>query len=273
MLLVLAGYFLLGMAVPALLAFSCVLLHELAHTLAAALCGVEIAEVQLFPFGGQAKMEEFTAMQPLKEVLIALAGPAASILLAGLFSCFFPVHGHPGRTWFVQVNFLLFTFNLLPALPLDGGRVLRALLSIPVGYRCSTRFTAGFGQAGGALLAAAGLWQLQQGNGAHLLVIGGMLFFTACREQKFFSYQFLRLLLHQKQNLRQKGNLPVQPLICMGSTRVRTILEKVRPHYYLMVTVVDEQQRIVGKRSEVQLIQALLERGNRLTLLEALRQP
>lgn len=270
MLFLMGMYFLAGFGKSVLLIGGAVLLHEFAHAAAAGLSGMKVAEIQLFPFGGQAKIEDFTAMQPLKEVGVALAGPAISLLLAGLFSYVLPQEDSLLREEFVRVNWMLFLFNLLPVLPLDGGRVLRAILGIGLGYRRATQLTAGLGQVLGVLLLAWGFHAFLQGLGANQMLIGVVLFWTAYREQRFFSYSFLRFLLHHKNQLHEKSLLPVKTVVCMSHTEVRRILEDLQPQHYLLVTVVDEQQRIIGNCSEAQLIQVFMEHGTRACVRDGL---
>ncbi len=113
MLILLALYLVAGLGETVLVVLGAVLLHELGHAVAAGILGIKVSEVQLFPFGGQAKIEDFTAMHPLKEIGVALAGPAISLMLAGLFSWIFSGENHALGEAFVQVNWLLFGFNLL----------------------------------------------------------------------------------------------------------------------------------------------------------------
>ncbi len=115
--------------------FVCVLVHEFAHSLVARHLGVHVREIELLPIGGLSKMERIPD-NPRHEFAIAVAGPAASLALGtGLLAAVSAAHGHippptlaggafVARTaWF---NLVIGAFNLLPALPLDGGRILRA---------------------------------------------------------------------------------------------------------------------------------------------------
>ncbi len=266
MLLLLVVYGALGQQRAVWLFLGALLMHELAHAAAAGLLGVKVTEVVLFPFGGQAVIEEIMAAQPGKEAGVALAGPVMSLMLAGLFSWpALPVATEPAAR-FVRLNGMLFAFNLLPVLPLDGGRVLRALMGILLGYRRATRITAGLGEGLGAVLFLWGGRALLDGQGVNLMLAGAMLFWMAWREQRFFSYRFMRLLLHQKEKLASQGVLPVKMVVCTRRTGVRRILEELRPRQYLLVTLVDDEQRVTGSRSETQIIRAFLEQGTGVRL-------
>jgi Zn-dependent protease len=110
------------------LAFGSVLLHELGHALVARRLGVHVSGIELSFFGGAAKMVQMPRSAD-HEIAIAAAGPAVSLMLAGLgFGL-----GVAGHSWLLlaigQVNLVIALFNLIPALPMDGGRILRALLT------------------------------------------------------------------------------------------------------------------------------------------------
>lgn len=115
------------------LAFASVLLHELGHALVARRYGVHVAGIELSFFGGAAKMAEMPRA-PEREIAIAAAGPAVSLMLGGLG---FGVGALLRSDWLTligQINFVIAAFNLIPALPMDGGRILRALLARKMDY-------------------------------------------------------------------------------------------------------------------------------------------
>jgi Zn-dependent protease len=111
-----------------LLVFGSVVLHELGHALVARQLGVQVAGIELSFFGGAAKMVQLPRTAN-HEVLIAAAGPAVSFVLGGLGLGLGALTGVSVFAWIGWVNFVIAAFNLIPALPMDGGRILRALLS------------------------------------------------------------------------------------------------------------------------------------------------
>ncbi len=130
--------------------------HELAHLLAARLAGVKIAEIQLLPFGGSAKMENPYRIPPARLVAVALAGPAANLVLIVLCAALTQwglVQASAAAALF-QLNLTLMLFNLLPALPLDGGRALYALLQRPLGESRALRLGIWLSRALAAVLIA-----------------------------------------------------------------------------------------------------------------------
>ena len=122
-----------------LVLFGIVFLHELAHTLVASAYGVQFSTIELFPFGGVASSEEFHDPDPFAEAIIALAGPDQRRLMY-LGHGWAPYEVVPAQwlEYFLRANCVIGLFNLMPAFPLDGGRVLRAYLALKLGYRRAT---------------------------------------------------------------------------------------------------------------------------------------
>jgi Zn-dependent protease len=169
------------------LVFTCVLLHELGHAWAARRCGIRTPDITLLPIGGLARLERIPE-RPIEEVGVALAGPAVSAALALLFGALshFRISSMdpPGQGWegmfsnLFTINTGLLIFNLLPAFPLDGGRVFRALLAMRLSYARATRIAAASGQVLAVLLGAAGLL----GSAPMLVFIAAFLFLGAGNE-------------------------------------------------------------------------------------------
>jgi Zn-dependent protease len=148
--------------------FVIVVLHELGHALMARRFGIGTKDITLLPIGGVARLERMPE-KPKQELAVALAGPAVNVVLAILILAGLAVGAHftswghmlgGGDGFFfrlVVVNIFLAAFNMLPAFPMDGGRVLRALLAIRMNYVRATRIAASIGQGMALLLGLAGL--------------------------------------------------------------------------------------------------------------------
>lgn len=149
-----------------LLLFVCVTLHELGHSLVAKVFGIPVREILLLPLGGIAQITK-NPEKPMHELLIAIAGPLVNVVIAilllaalGFSAAPQMLTGHgllpnemsntPSLTtllsWLLMANVSLAIFNLIPAFPLDGGRVFRALMAMFIGYPRATRLASATGQ-------------------------------------------------------------------------------------------------------------------------------
>jgi Zn-dependent protease/CBS domain-containing protein len=137
-----------------LVLFACVVLHELGHSMVALRYGIPVRDITLYPIGGVAVIEKRPL--PKQEFWIAVAGPAVNVVIAFivLMAMGHPTGPnmlaytarHPDLFWIFEMNVWLVVFNLIPALPMDGGRVLRALLAMTMPVERATAIAAGIGQ-------------------------------------------------------------------------------------------------------------------------------
>lgn len=163
--------------VVAVMLFTIVVLHELGHALAARRYGIATRDITLYPMGGVARLERLPA-NAHQEVVVAAAGPAVNFALAAGALALAPLVDSPLLATFVSFNVGLGLFNLLPAFPMDGGRILRALLSRRRGFYEATRISATLGRG---LAWALGLFGLLSGS-FNLVLIGLFVWFAATAE-------------------------------------------------------------------------------------------
>jgi stage IV sporulation protein FB len=170
-----------------LLMFACVLLHELGHALAARRYGVTTRKIVLLPFGGVAQLERMPE-KPSQELVVALAGPGVNVIIATGLAAFLLAKGVTPEQAFARAdkglpeflllgNLVMLLFNLVPAFPMDGGRVLRALLATRLGHLRATEIAASIGQ-----LVAFGLGFLGLFGNPLLIFIAVFVYLAASSE-------------------------------------------------------------------------------------------
>jgi stage IV sporulation protein FB len=145
--------------------FLCVLLHEFGHVTAARRYGIRTPDITLWPIGGIARLERMPR-KPSEELVVAVCGPLVNVVIAFAIALLVPGSlegevnmGRPGHFFaaLLQLNIVMVVFNLIPAFPMDGGRILRALLTMVTGdYAKATRWAATLGR-GIALLVVASM--------------------------------------------------------------------------------------------------------------------
>lgn len=254
-----------GLGGKILLVFSAVVLHELAHMLMAGGLGYKVKQVELLPFGAMARVERLADAGAASEIMIAAAGPMASLVLAAL--CY--ARWNEAGAWqevvrfYGEVNLTLALFNLLPALPLDGGRILRALLSRRRDYRESTAIVVTISHIIGCLLilmAAVEYW-LSSIINLTMLIAAGFLFVTARAENNLAGLRGMRILAGKKAELSRRGVMPTSHLTAMENTAVSDVIRLFGPEQYYVIHIVDRNFRLSGALTETEVWEQLLERG------------
>ncbi len=262
------------------LLFVSVVLHELAHSFVAMLYGVQVHEIELSPIGGMAKMESLPA-KPYQEFMMAVAGPLANLALAlplGLVV-----------VWMVQAGFVrsmrqlaylmvrpswqglilnafasniaLALFNLLPAFPMDGGRMMRSTLAWGVGQSKATRWAARIGQGLAAMMAVVGLLT---GN-LILALIAVVVFVGAHQEAHFTDLQFVLGDLKVEQAL-----ITACPHLSADDT-LQAVIDSTM-HGHAAPFAVIEAERLVGWLTQLDVRSALATYGAGVRVGDVMRK-
>lgn len=242
--------------------FGSVVLHEFGHALAAARFGVRTRSITLLPIGGVARLEQIPK-RPRHELIIALAGPAVTLLIVAVLyvvlrAANIPVAAPPGRmasagsflAQIMWVNIVLLVFNLLPAFPMDGGRVLRAALAMRMPFARATEVAARIGRGFALLFGLAGLFVV---NNPFLVIIAIFVWLSAAAEAA---------------SAQLKATVEDVPVSRAMITDLRTLspsepiteaVEQVRAGFQHDFPVVAEDHAIAGVLTREQLLKALAE--------------
>ncbi len=243
--------------------FASIVLHELAHGVVARWYRIPVKSITLFVFGGVAQVTR-EAARPMQELLMALAGPATSLLLAGGFAgAWWLLGGRADRAvdyvlvWLAIMNGALGIFNLLPAFPMDGGRVFRSLLWLVTRNHALATGIAGWTGRGFAwALAGLGLAAMlgrdvvvanSFAGGAWMLLIG--LFLENAARQSLLQNRFVReLARYRAEDVMLRDAPVVEPERSVG-TLARGVLE-INPR---VVYLVSDGERLAGVVSGYEL--------------------
>jgi Zn-dependent protease len=206
--------------------FSCVLLHEFGHALTARAFGIGTQDITLYPIGGVARLQRMSE-NPLEELLIAVAGPAVNVVIATALVVFLNLAGILTPEWsasltaqflhaLMWVNIGLILFNMLPAFPMDGGRVFRALLSMGLGHLPATRIAVAVSTVVLLLLGFVGVFVL---HNVMMLIVLPFLFFAGQAELRMAEYsEWRRRQGHRRDPLEveledPRQAMPVSPTL------------------------------------------------------------
>lgn len=261
---------------PALLTVAAsVLIHESAHALAAGIAGVRVRELVLTPFGGALRIDGLWGYRPGQVALVALAGPAASlfVMMTAAALAYGGALPHRAAGEWVRVNLMLAAFNLIPALPLDGGRVLAAALGRRSGSAKSLRVGVALGLILGALLLAVALWQFFAARNINMTIVlcGLYLILSGPAEKRAAEGAEIMSLLARRDELMDEGTLPVRWIAADESVRCTAILRRLGARRIHRVAVYDGALNLIGTVEERALI-AAVRRGEPETIGELARK-
>jgi len=250
--------------------FGCVLLHEFGHVLTAKLFGVRTPDITLLPIGGMARLERMPE-KPVQELLVALAGPAVNVVIAGVLAVFCLPFSAPESAdrflmqgTFLQrlmlINIGLVVFNLIPAFPMDGGRVLRSLLAMVMDYGRATNLAANIGQF---LALMGGLIGLASFNPI-LILIAVFVFMAARGEAEMVQTRLAltgvplgRAMMTDFRSLRREASLAEAAEALLAGPQ----------HDF---PVVDGGGELAGILTRSRLIEALAKQGRRASVGEVM---
>ncbi|GAB1444967.1 site-2 protease family protein [Flammeovirgaceae bacterium] len=254
-----------------LLIFGCVVLHEFGHAFAAKRFGIKTRSITLLPIGGLASLESMPE-KPKQELIVAIAGPVVNLLIAAILIPFvnpsdvFTVDSivavHSGNLLpnLFSVNIVLAVFNMLPAFPMDGGRVLRALLGFKFKRHIATRIAASIGQAISVGFILLGLFY-----NPFLVFIGIFIFLGAQAEAGSTRTQFMMANFTVRDAMiRDFHTLDYNDPI---SSAVQLLLNGQEKNFLVM-----QNEKPAGTLDRNQIIKALSEKGKDSKIEDAMHK-
>lgn len=251
--------------------FVCVVLHEFGHALTAKKFGINTRSITLLPIGGLASLKKIPE-HPKQEFLVAIAGPAVNVLIAIVLAFFVPVETFTGMEaealeeelsmvsadnflfYLLTANIALVLFNLIPAFPMDGGRIFRALLSMKMGRIKATQIAASLGKFLALAFFLFGLFY-----GILLSVIAVFVWFGAHSEN--IMIQQIELM----RGYKIRDAMITEFTELAPDDRLKTVVEKILASTEQDFVVI-EDNKIVGILYMSDLSQALKESGEEITV-------
>jgi stage IV sporulation protein FB len=264
----------LGYLTRGLLLAAAIIVHETAHGAAAFFLGYRLEEVKVFPLGGSLRIGGMSGYDPAAEALIALAGPVASILMS-MFALVLKDHGLislPYGKFFVAINTMIFLINLLPALPLDGGRLFRSILSFRLGIVDATRavYLSGNIIAGLLVLLAICLGP-RSPLGLSMAAAAVFLFFAGARERKMAASLAITQTGSKEGLLQKKGLLRSKTFVAAYNASGKRVISHFVPGYYHIVYVVGKNGEVLGKATEQEIISGMIRYGYNVRMEQIIR--
>ncbi len=244
-------------------------LHELTHIIIGKRLGISVSGIMFLPFGVCAPLKHPIIKQPAREILMAIVGPVCNLLLASVFAYLYKHAPSPLLLYGKNANLGMALLNLLPCLPLDGGRILRASLALSTDSFSAYRITASISRMIAVVLFVIGSLLLMTARFQFsLLMIGAFLLGNLCTEQRNISRQTLEELLYHNKKLDKNALNTTMVLTAYPHLSARSLLRKLSYHRYCMIHVVDKNRQLLYTLTEDEILHALLHRSIRITLEE-----
>ena len=260
------------------LVFLCVLLHEFGHAYAALAYGIRTPDITLLPIGGLARLERMPE-KPTQELIIALAGPLVNLLIAGaLLLAMGKGSTVPVSRWFAgninlletlySVNVMLAVFNLIPAFPMDGGRVLRALLATRLPYARATAIASRIGQFFAFVFGVAGLFGIPgiMDRNPMLIFVAFFIYMAAAQESTAVQMRDLtRSVRLEEAMITEFKALPMDATL---GDAVKLLLHTSQHEF----PVVEDDGRVRGILTREDLVAALTTSGQEAPIVDHMRR-
>lgn len=246
------------------LSYLCAFIHELSHIAVALLLGIKISFIEILPFGICARLKSDIISNPTHEILVALAGPFSNIIIVTALCII-----NKNNTYFLYCNLATAIINLIPALPLDGGRIMRASLSKKLGSVTAYNLSFKISRLFIILLISLSIYiYFTIQFNFSLILIGAFLMGNLFAEQRNISKQAMREFLHLKDKLKPDEFSRATIICASASTPARKILKLLSYNRYHIIHIIDDDMRVSKTITESELLDALMNKSIRITLSE-----
>jgi len=238
-----------------------ILIHEMMHVAAARILHVRVYELELTPAGGAARMENLWRLRPGQMAAVALAGPAANLLIIIMAAalCWWDAVDARMGAMVIEQNLIILLFNMLPALPMDGGRILCGILSRRMSAAGAARTGMKISIILAAILAALSVYGLANGRLNITLPMAAVFLATSAgRERRQAEFAMIESLTSRRAELEAEGVLPMRWLAVHQDLPVREAAVRMKPRYMHLIAVCDDSLRVMKVIGEAELTEALL---------------
>ncbi len=253
-----------------------ILIHELAHCYACVYYGIGISEIEIFIFGGVAKFQKYIEENPKQEIIIALAGPISNfifVVIMFLIMNRFNIGANYMIQLFLTANVIIGLFNLIPILPLDGGRIARGIIAHYMGIKRATYIVIKLGYCICTLLFIIGIYAALVYDIEYVFIsfLSVYMFLSNKKEKENIDLIFAKNLILRKKALFYEGIMDVKHIIAMESVDTKSIFDEFTLEQYCIITIMDITGKVIGSLSESEIIDAVIEHGYSITLGGLLR--
>lgn len=255
--MILAHY--LGSLSTFFMSFGVVMIHELFHLLAAVILGVGVRSIVVLPFGMTLRLSREVIKSPKKEVIIALSGPFANVLM--LFAGGF-LPRNMNLLVFYVVNWSVLIINLIPVPPLDGGRIFRTFIIKKAGIMGGARILQKISKVSICVVFVLGAMVAVYTRGnPSLMIIGAFLVFSMVEERRNSDLLIMHSMIGEKEKFRNKKLIPTSVLCVNFDTPAKAVIKKLNLSTFYIIHVIDKKRQIIKTATESDFIRAVKSKG------------
>lgn len=246
-----------------LVSFILVFLHEIVHYLTAVAFGFSGFDIKILPIGAVLRLKDLDEATPFEDLIISLSGPLFNLLLAVV--CYYISTIYPSDTisFLIKSNLSLGIFNLIPAFPLDGGRVLRDCLSMKIIYRRANEITVkvsmvlGYCILGGFLISLA-----LKTPDYNFAIIGLFVIISSYKERERIVYIIMSDIIRKKNRFVNSKYMENKNISVYYKGELINVLSIMDKNKYNIFTVLDEEMKVMDVIYEEEIVQGLKTYGN-----------
>lgn len=237
-------------------------IHEMGHIMMAKRLNVPIKYIEIQPFGIMARISDIYIKEPVKEAVISLTGPVISLFLSVILMILNIYIPHSTLNYAAGINAGLFLINLIPCLPLDGGRIFKAAITDKYGIITAYNFMTQFSKAVLiCMLFFLALLLITLNFNFSFILILAFLMGNISSEYKAISIITMKEIIYNKQKLYENDTNKVKTAAAYETMPARFVLRKLSYNYYYIINVINDNQEIVNTLTETQIIDGIINKG------------
>jgi len=246
-----------------LISFILVFLHELVHFIVAKKLGFKGFYIEILPIGAVLKLKDLDDADPKEDLIISLSGPLFNLFLAAIFYFVSKYHYNNYVEHLFMSNLALGIFNLIPAFPLDGGRIVRDILSFKTYYKNANKITVKFSIILGILITVYSLILfLFDKRSINMMILGVFIIIASYKEKERIVYLIMGDIINKKYKFNKKGYIENRSISMHLKKSLLEALSIIDKNKYNIFIILDSEMKAVNVIYEGELIEAIKIYGN-----------
>ena len=253
----------LGFKGELVIAFAFVFLHELMHYITARILGFSGFDIEILPIGAVLKVKDLDEASAKEDLLISLAGPLFNLLLAAIFLILYIMNNIPYLHLIYKSNLAIGIFNLIPAFPLDGGRILRDILSTKTIYRKANEISIKVSLVLGSIFMFIYFVSVYaHKSNFNLGLISIFILISSIKEKERIVYLIMGYIIKKKYRFIERGYVENRSISIYYKKNLLSVLGIIDKNKYNLFTILDENMSVLEILYEDEIIEAIKSYGN-----------